>query len=139
MYKRDFILRIIEQIAQFIARMLNLIQDDKKEEAYDFMVKHASKVVDVTYNEFLKLGVDGFMDKIKSKEINSDYLDTLGKYFMTCAELCLKMEKDEEAIHHLELSRSCFQEAVDRFQTFSFNRQVDLDQLKQLMVRVGMN
>ena len=139
MYKRDFILRIIEQIAQFIARMLNLVQDDKKEDAYDFMVKNSGKVVDVSYDDLIKMGVEGFMDMILQKEITSDYLDILGKYFLISAELCLKMEKDQEAILHIELSKACFQESTDRFKTYSFNRQVDLDQLHQLMVRVGLN
>ena len=139
MYQRDFILRLIEQIAQFIARLLKLQQEEKLDVAYDFLVNQATKVTGVSYHEFLKMSIDDFKKHLVEKTITASYLDTLGRYFSASGELCLGMKKDEEAIHHLEMAVFCFSEAEHRFSTFSFNRQVDIEKLNQLRLRAGLN
>lgn len=138
MYQRDFILRIIEQIAQFIAKLLKLQEEENADKAYDFLINQSSKVVGLSYDEFLKMSLEDFKQRLQEKDITDNYLDTLGRYFMTSADVCLQVKKDEEAIHHLELARFCFMEAEQRFQSFSFNRQVDLEKLNQLSIRVGL-
>nr|WP_319399074.1 hypothetical protein [uncultured Carboxylicivirga sp.] len=138
MYRRDYILRIIEQIAQFISKLLKLQQEDKAEQAYDFLINQSARVTGLSYDEFLQMSIDDFKQKLDESEISDTYLDTLGRYFMTSADVCLCMEKDEEAIHHIELAKFCFSEAEQRFQSFSFSRQLDLEKLNQLRIRVGL-
>ncbi len=137
-FQRDYILRIIEEIAKFIAILLNLKQEKKFNVAYDVFTKKSNKVVGCAYDEFLKMTFDEFKSSLQNKTITSDYLDTLGRYFMVSGELCLGMEKDDEAIHNLNFAKACFVEAEQKFSTYSFNRQVDLEKLQNLFIRVGM-
>ncbi|MCU4166414.1 hypothetical protein [Carboxylicivirga caseinilyticus] len=138
MYRRDYILRIIEQIAQFIARLLKLQQEEKIDQAYDFLVNHSDRVTGFKYDVFLKMSLEEFEQHLDKNEINDAYLDTLGQYLLISADVCLRLKKDEEAIHQLEMARFCFTEAEQRFQSFSFNRQIEIEKMNQLMLRAGI-
>lgn len=137
-FQRDYILRIIEEIARFIAILLNLKQEKKLDVAYDMMTRQSRKMVGVSYEAYLKMSFEDFLATLKSKTLSSDYLDTLGQYFMVAGELCLSLEKDGEARHNLTFAKASYDEAEQRYSTYSFKRQVDYKKLKQLFVRVGM-
>jgi hypothetical protein len=137
-YQRDFILRIIEEIAKFIAILLNLKQEKKSDQAYKIMARQSNRVVGKEYEDFLEMKFEDFKLSLKNKNVSSDYFDTLGRYFMTSGEVCLSLGKDKEAIQHLTFAKSCYEEAESEFKTYSFNRQVEMDNLKKLFIRVGL-
>ncbi|MCU4175449.1 hypothetical protein [Carboxylicivirga sp. N1Y90] len=138
MYQRDFILRIIEQIAKMIAALLGLLKEDKLDIAYDMLTDGCDKVLGVSYTEFLEMDFEGLKDAFEEKTLSADYWDTLGRYFLVAGELCLGMKKDDEAVQNLSFAQGCFDEAASNYQTYSFNRQVDLEKLNQLKIRLGL-
>ena len=47
MIERDYILRIIQDIAKFIGKLLKLMQEEDIESAYNLIVEKSSKLVKV--------------------------------------------------------------------------------------------
>lgn len=138
MYQRDFILRIIEQIARMIAVFLGLLKEDKFDVAYDMLRDKSELIIGEDYSRYLEMSFIEFKDSLKGKTLSANYWDILGRYFLIAGELCLGLKKDEEAIHNLNFAQACFDEAANNYNTYSFDRQIDIDKLNQLKRRVGM-
>ena len=139
MYQRDYILRIIEQIAKMIAGLLGLLKEDKLDLGYDVLQDKTDLVIGCSYSKFLEMNFEDLKDSLKDKTFSADYWDTLGRYFLIAGEVCLGLKKDSEAIHNLNFAQNCFDEAASNYSTYSFNRQLDMNKLKQLLLRVGVN
>ncbi|TAJ09422.1 hypothetical protein DMA11_19960 [Marinilabiliaceae bacterium JC017] len=136
MIQRDYILRIIQDLITFIARMLRLKQNGNLEEAYLEVVKKTEKLLKMDYDDFLALDDTEKPDVTMDGE-NADYLDACGRFFMLAGEICLDKGLREEGIRHYRYAEASFLKAEQKFKTFSFQRQVELEKVAQVLSMNG--
>ena len=137
MIQRDYILRIIQDLVKFIARMLKLLQEQDIEKAYDQVVQKTEKLTDTQYASFLKMTRDELKVKLTEKEVNAEHLDTLAQFFMVSGEICIEKDVRGEAQHFLSCADLCMTLSEERFKTFSFERQVDQKKVRDMLTQMG--
>lgn len=137
MIQRDYILRIIQDLVKFIARMLKLLQEQDIEKAYDQVVRKTEKLTATQYESFLKMSQEDLKEKLLEKDINAEYLDTLARFFMVSGEICIEKEVRGEAQHFLSCADLCMTLSEEQFKTFSFERQVDQKKVREMLVQMG--
>ena len=132
MYQKDFILRIIEMIAEFIGRVLGLIKDGKYEEA--------SEELNVAYEKFLKDNnnkIRSCSDKelvsllVEQLEFGVDEMEGLANLIYTEGELHAAQNKHAEAKSSYYKSLLLYTYVENNSKTFSFPRQQKLTELKE--------
>ncbi|MBI9064332.1 MAG: hypothetical protein JEZ14_20270 [Marinilabiliaceae bacterium] len=139
MIERDYILRIIQDLVKFIARMLKLLQEEDIEKAYDQVVRKTEKLTAIQYDSFLKMSRDDLKAKLSEKEMNAEYLDTLARFFMVSGEICIEKEVRDEAQHFLSCADLCMALSEEKFKTFSFERQMDQKKVREMLTQMGAN
>ena len=137
MIERDYILRIIQDLVKFIARLLKLLQEEDIEKAYDQVVRKTEKLTATQYDSFLKMSRDDLKVKLSEKEINAEYLDTLARFFMVSGEICIEKEVRGEAQHFLSCADLCMTLSEEKFKTFSFERQMDQKKVREMLMKMG--
>lgn len=138
MYQRDYILRVIEQIAKMIAALLGLLKEERKDTLQHQLNDLVSKFLGKDVDELLEGGFDTLKEEMQEQATGADYWDKMGKALLLCGEVNLKMQKDVPAIRFLRMAEECFVEAERTYSTYSFQRQKDLEHLKTLKMRLGM-
>ena len=139
MIERDYILRIIQDLVKFIARMLKLLQEQDIEKAYDQVVRKTEQLTDTQYGAFLNMSPDILRDKLLAQEISAEYLDTLARFFIVSGEICIEKEVRGEAQHFLSCADLCMTLSEETFKTYSFDRQVDQKKVREMLTRMGAN
>lgn len=137
MIQRDYILRIIQDLVKFIARLLNLLKEEDIEKAYDHVVRKTEKLTEKGYEAFQQLSEEELAAMLNEKEVNAQYLDTLGQFFMVSGEVCIEKGVRGEAQHFLTCADLCMTLSEERFQTFSMERQANQQKVKELLIRMG--
>ena len=139
MIERDYILRIIQNLVKFIARLLKLLQEEDIEKAYDQVVRKTEKLTATQYEAFLKMSQDELEAKLFEKEMNAEYLDTLARFFMVSGEICIEKEVRGEAQHFLSCADLCMTLSETKFKTFSLDRQMDQKKVREMLTQMGAN
>jgi len=139
MIERDYILRIIQDLVKFIARLLKLLQEEDIEKAYDQVVRKTEKLTATQYDSFLKMSRDDLKVKLSEKEMNAEYLDTLSRFFMVSGEICIEKEVRGEAQHFLSCADLCMTLSETKFKTFSLDRQMDQKKVREMLIQMGAN
>ncbi len=128
MLQRDFILRMIEEISKFITLVLKLKDTGEQVKAYDEIKKMTEKFTGISYDSLV-----GNEEYKKSLGIKKDepvaYLDAKGQFFLSAGEICLDLNKRNEAQKLFETALFFYTNAENRHQTFSFQRQVDMSKI----------
>ncbi len=128
MLQRDFILRMIEEIAKMIAIALKLKSTGKTSEAYNEIKKMTEKLTGISY-EGLMVGETEGKSVVANQDDPVEYLDAKGQFFFTAGELCLDLNKRDEAQKLFETSLFFYTNAENKHKSFSFQRQVDLSKI----------
>ena len=139
MIERDYILRIIQDLVKFIARLLKLLQEEDIEKAYDQVVRKTEKLTATQYDSFLKMSRDDLKVKLSEKEMNAEYLDTLARFFMVSGEIYIEKEVRGEAQHFLSCADLCMTLSETKFKTFSLDRQMDQKKVREMLIQMGAN
>ncbi len=139
MIERDYILRIIQDIAKFIGKLLKLMQEEDIESAYNLIVEKSSKLVKVDYSDLINFLQEDYDKLFDGRTLSAEYLDSLGRYFLTAGEICIQSNRRGEAQKHFELSEWLLLKSENDFKTFSFDRQKDLDHVQSQLKIMGRN
>ena len=123
-YEKDYILRMIEMMGEFIAAIFGLIKKG------DY--KQASESLDRAYHNFLKEDAS-FFQKISKDEISeklvsehnytNNHLEILAELFYAEAELKYKAGKKSESIELYEKSLILLEFVDSESRTYSLNRE----------------
>lgn len=106
MYKNDFILKYVEQLANVIARALGLVGEGKKEEAIEI--------------------IDSTLKDINIEEVPVGYFESVADLYKIKGEL-------KEDIELLEKALMLYQKVDAETKTFSFERAQKITEIKQLL------
>ena len=127
MYSKDIILRMIEMMMEFVARMLGLIKKG------DF--DQASHYIENAYLEFLKEDASFFREikkenllaeLINKKEFGIAHFEMLSELFYVEAELHLAEGKQSKSINFCEKSILLLDYAIKSSTTKSFEKEARL-------------
>jgi hypothetical protein len=131
MYQKDFILRMIEMLAELVAGILGLIKKG------DF--QKASQSIDSAYQDLLKED-SSFFNKIPLKKLTDNliqehnytngHLEILSELFYTQAELLMAQKKCSESIEFYQKSLYLLEYVLKETQTFSIEKQLKISTLK---------
>jgi len=128
MLQRDFILRMIEEISKFITLVLKLKDTGEQVKAYDEIKKMTEKFTGISYDSLV-----GNEEYNKSLGIKKGepvaYLDAKGRFFLSAGEVCMDLNKRNEAQKLFETALFFYTNAENLHQTFSFQRQVDMSRI----------
>ena len=123
-YEKDYILRMIEMLGEFIAAIFGLIKKG------DY--KQASESLDRAYHNLLKEDASFFQripkDEISEKLVSehnytNNHLEILAELFYAEAELKYKEGKKSESIVLYEKSLILFEFVDNKSRTYSLNRE----------------
>ncbi len=136
MLQRDFILRMIEEISRFITLVLKLKDTGEPVKAYEEIKKMTKKLTGVSYDALT--GKSDEKANISAKPNDpASYLDAKGQFFFTAGELCLDLDKRDEAQKLLETALFFYSAAENNHKTFSFQRQVDMTKIFEYLDRMA--
>jgi len=131
MYQKDYILRMIEMIAEVIARIIGFA---KKGDS-----KQASQILENTYRDFLKEDASYFR-KIPKDQLTTEllikhnytngHLQILTELFLVEGELQLTKNQKISAVEYFEKSLSLFEFVEKESNDFSLNLINKINKLK---------
>jgi len=136
MFQRDFILRMIEEIAKMIAIALKLKRSGETSKAYEELKRMTEKLTGISYDDLINGDTNNKSISIKSND-PVEYLDAKGQFFFTAGELCLDLDKRDEAQTLFETALFFYTNAEDKHKSFSFQRQVDLSKIFEHLDRMA--
>ena len=131
MYQKDFILRMIDMLAEIVAGIRGLISKG------DF--QKASQAIDVAYQNLLKQDAV-FFDKIPVNQLTdrlihkynytSGHLEILSELIYTQAELSYAQRNYNESLEYYQKSLFLLEFVIKETETFSFEKQLRLSYLE---------
>jgi len=131
MYQRDFILRMIEMLAELVAGIFGLIKEG------DF--QKASQSIESAYQDLLKED-STFFNKIPLNELTNHlvrehnytngHLEILSELFYAQAELLFAQKNYSECLGFYQKSLYLLEFVIKESQTFSFEKQSKISALK---------
>ncbi len=138
MYKKDFMLRMIEMLAEFVAGILGLIKKG------DF--KKAAQSIDDAYMDYLQQDA-AFFNNLSSDNLpesllqehnyTGDHLKILSELFFAQAELAFAQEKYCESREYYRKSLSLLEFTIKESKTFSFEEQAKISSIKNRISELG--
>jgi tetratricopeptide (TPR) repeat protein len=137
MYKRDFILRMIEMLGEVIARILGLISKG------DYQL--ASQNIENAYSDFLKQDAAFFRaiskekltdELIKKHNYTYDHLEILSELFFAEAELLYAKGNQDESLEYYEKALLLNKFVLKESRSFSFAKQSKIFFLQNRIVQL---
>ncbi len=139
-YQRDYILRMIEMIAELIAGILGLIKKGEFEKA--------SAAIDQVYYDMLKEDAGFFrnieLDKLTDKLIQEhnytkDHLEILAELFFVDAELNKAKKEEELALFNYKKSLKLFEFILNDSAIFSIDKQSKISTIEKEIIQLTRN
>lgn len=137
MYQKDFILRMIEMLAELVAGILGLIRKG------DF--QKASQSIDNAYQDLLKQDA-GYFNKIPLNKLTDSliqeynytngHLEILSELLYTQGELSYAQKKHKESLEFYQKSLFLLEFVTKETQTFSFEKQSRLSYLESRIAKL---
>lgn len=139
-YQRDYILRMIEMIAELIAGILGLIKKGEFEKA--------SAAIDQVYYDMLKedaaffrnIELDKLTDKlIQEHNYTKDHLEILAELFFVDAELNKAKKEEELALFNYKKSLKLFEFILNDSAIFSIDKQSKISTIEKEIIQLTRN
>jgi tetratricopeptide (TPR) repeat protein len=128
MHQRDFIMRMIEMIAELIAGILGLIKKGN--------FQKATQLIDEAYHDYLKqdatyfnsIPTEQLTDELISKHnFSNGHLEILSNLFFAQAELYYAQNNFNESLPFYQKALLLLEFVLNESQTFSFDKQSKSD------------
>lgn len=132
MYHKDFIMRMIQMIAEVIARILGLLKDGDPEQA--------NLILENTYREFLKEDASFFRNLPKEKltdtllgehNYSNDHLKILSELFFAEGELNIAKGDNKNSLSYYEKSLLLLEFTENNSNTFSLSHESKINLIKE--------
>ena len=128
MIQRDYILRMLADLAEAMAKILHLKNDHDTEPAFDEAVKKIEDLYKMRLDHFLALPSDELLNP--EWNINTGMADQIGEFLTITGELAGDVKKYDVKECLLIKALWLLQQAELKSNTFSFNRTVLINKLK---------
>ena len=124
MYRKDYVLRLIEMIAEMVAGILGLIKKGKLELAKEEVQKAYSDVLELDADKLAFLSAEDLIHFIRHEQkLNSDYLKMISDLCFVQAELLLAQGNRSEASEYYKKSIALLEVYLTESKLFSFSNQ----------------
>jgi hypothetical protein len=128
MIQRDYILRLIADFAEFLARLLNL----RKEElpaAYDEAVAKMEQLYGMSFAEFLAMDNEQLLRS--DWPVSGQLADSLADIFQQMAIMATQVEQYAHRAALLQKALYLYMQAESKDRSFKFERIVAINQIKE--------
>lgn len=130
MIQRDYMLRLIADLAEFIAKLLKLSKDEVPQ-AYDEVVLKMEELYGVDFDCFVNMESEALLKTDWS--MNSGIADQLGDFMMIAAKVAMDNQKIEVYDNLLRKALYLFELSESVSKTYSFDRTISIQQIKEML------
>lgn len=132
MYQKDYILRMLEMIAELVAAILGFIRNGK--------IEKATQTLENAYQDFLKEDAAFFRNIPKEKltdklleehNYTNGHLKILGELFLAEGELLSAKDKMEDSLSFYEKSLLLFEFTEKESNSFSLDKHAKITSIKE--------
>jgi hypothetical protein len=137
MYQRDYLLRMIEMIGDFVAGIMGMIRKRRFEEA--------SEALENAFHEYLKEDA-AFFSKIPKEQLTDKllgehhythgHLEILSYLFYAQAEVLHAQEKKAESLNYYEKSLMLMDYITRASRTFSADQQARMEEIREKISKI---
>lgn len=130
MLQRDYILRLIAEFAEFLAKLLKLSKENLPE-ALEQAKQKIADLYGVTFDDFLDMD----NDKLLKPEwpIQADFADKLGEFLFETGKMAAGQNDLALRENLLLKALHLFQQAEQSDKSYSFDRVVAIGQIKEML------
>jgi len=130
MPKEDYLLKYLEKLSRVIAAMLGFREKGFPEDSL--------RLADETFRELLKFDIDElaimpiekFNEAVRTEKYTTSYLEALAELAYETANAYIAQENNEKANLFFEKSLHLYYLLNEKDKTFSFEREMIIDELK---------
>ncbi|WP_462318802.1 hypothetical protein [Marinilabilia sp.] len=137
MIQRDYILRMIEEIGKFLAKLSGLKDKKMASKGYDEFLTFLNVHFQISEGDLSLENLDWLEEKLKVAFGN--YPDELGQLLSVGAEIANDTQKGREAEAMYLLAWRALKKAENDTQAFRFDRQVEMSTIKDKLALMGIN
>ena len=137
MYQKDFILRMIEMLAELVAGILGLIKKGDFQKASQSLESAYQDLLKEDSTFFNKIPLNELTDNlIKEHNYTNGHLEILSELFYTQAELSFAQNKHTESLEFYQKSLCLMEFVIKESQTFSFEKQSKISFIQNRIVEL---
>lgn len=137
MIQRDYILRMIEEIGKFLAKLSGLKDKEMGGKGYDEFLTFLNVHFKIAEENLSLENLDLLEEKLKVAFAN--YPDELGQLLSGGAEIAKDTQNGRQAEAMYLLAWRALKKAENDTQTFRFDRQVEMSTIKDKLGLMGIN
>jgi hypothetical protein len=137
MIQKDYILRMIEEIGRFLARVSGMKNNRTEGKGFEEFLSFISAHFGISVDDLKLENIEQLEKKLK---ISFDqYPDELGQLFSGGAELAREMNKGAAAEVLYLIAWNAFRKAENDSQAYRFERLVEMNSIKEKLALMGIN
>lgn len=133
MYRRDYILRMVEEIAKFVAKILGLLKEGKNDEA-EFWLKKGYDLLKADRERLLQLKPGELVEELEKNQ-GFDFVRIELIVDLIYAEAEILAAKNDDRSHNLYITSLALYEYIDKnHNVYSFERNDKILRLQEKLV-----
>ena len=138
MYQKDFILRMIEMLAEMIAGILGLIKKGDYQKASNSLDNAYQDLLKQDSGFFNSIPIDDLTDKLlKEHNYTCGHLEILSELFYAEAELYFARGNQNESLQFYTKSLLLLEYVIKESNTFSFEKHLKVSHIKKRIVELN--
>jgi len=138
MYRKDFILRMMDMLAEMVAGILGLIKKGNYNEASQALENAFQELLKKDMSFFLKIPCENLISELlENHNYTNDHLEVLSELFFAQAELEYSQANKNESLIYNKKSLRLLDFVMNESDTFSLKRQARIEQLKMRIEEVS--
>jgi hypothetical protein len=130
----DYLLKYLEKLSRVIAAMLGFRDKGFPEDAIRLADETFKELLNFNVEDLSIMPIEKFVEIIRKTGYSSTYLDALAKLAHQTANSFQQIDNNEFALTFYKKTLQIYYLLNERDKTFSFEREMIISQLKQLIV-----
>ena len=136
MYRKDYILRMTEMLAEMIAALLGLLKKGNTDSASQMLERMYFDLLREDAALFRKMNAEEFTDKfLDEHNYTYHHLEILAELFFAEAELATTLQKLDDALGNYNKSKIIFLKYLSYSKEFSFSTE---NKLKYIQEKINL-
>ena len=134
MPKEDYLLKYLEKLSRVIAAMLGFRDKGFPEDGLHLADETYREMLDIDLDELELMPVELFIERMKKENYNASYLQVLTQLTNETANTFSDLGNKEKALNFYNKCLHLYYLLNEKDKTFSFEREMIISELKQLIL-----
>jgi len=134
MPKEDYLLKYLEKLSRVIAAMLGFRDKGFSEDGLHLADETYREMLDIDLDELELMPVELFIERVKKENYNASYLQALTQLTNETANAFSDLGNKEKALNFYNKCLHLYYLLNEKDKTFSFEREMIISELKQLIL-----